>query len=764
MNSQQKRVKWSRGETASALEERTDTGITQVSVKLMSNAQPDVYGNISRRKALKFLPSGVWVHEDHGVIRGDAFITSNAFMPAGGKGFIFSIDANTFVIFFMPYSTTSRTVYGKVIENGECTREVSFDYSIPITDPDRYQFAQYGNFMVITSDDGVPMLLQCTDLTEWTFSCEQFNWDAPWVAPSGTQSIQIQSTDPLGENYVAGMEWNEDELGFESYTYTDNSVTPSITTIYSSVDTGLEVPSIVTPVPLFDLIPNGSVIQFPNMGCYFRLEGYFLQPVGTPVTHAKVIAFGSLLTPTASSDKTDTIIKVETGYQKLDVSSPTCITFSNQRLAMAGFSDFGNMGNVVASQIGRYNDFKNDYGLDNEPSLIQISSKFQEKINWLVDYNGLKAFGAVSEYNLSIKPDAAQLNSKNGSSSICEPLVFKSMCFYCDSSLKTIRAMQYEFQSNLFNSSSINLLTQLDMIDNPKLLSYEVDKTMTTGDYLYALQPVRIFNQEELSITDGTNHTAISCFMPGNQVNAWSRYEFPKMALDVSGHPRPDSIEIESVVSAVNYNDKTYFLIYCLYNIPTFGSSFIQGGCIGIATLEDEDLDLEVEKYDGTHYNTTSAYIGQKTIISTADEVVDCNVIMPSNKIAIFNAVTGVFIKNTYINTNGTLGSPITETTTPKIGYPIDARIVSHQIDINSTTKTSYKRISKALCSIRNTADGSFTINKKTGYFNLDTGIANFYNCTGNKKVVNYEIENVNGAKFTIESLTMNLEYGTLTS
>ena len=55
MQSQQKKVKWSRGETADALEERTDTGITQVSVSKLENIVADIYGNISRRPALKLV-------------------------------------------------------------------------------------------------------------------------------------------------------------------------------------------------------------------------------------------------------------------------------------------------------------------------------------------------------------------------------------------------------------------------------------------------------------------------------------------------------------------------------------------------------------------------------------------------------------------------------------------------------------------------------------------------------------------------------------
>ena len=42
MQSQQKKVKWSRGETADALEERTDTGITNVSVSRLENCTCDI--------------------------------------------------------------------------------------------------------------------------------------------------------------------------------------------------------------------------------------------------------------------------------------------------------------------------------------------------------------------------------------------------------------------------------------------------------------------------------------------------------------------------------------------------------------------------------------------------------------------------------------------------------------------------------------------------------------------------------------------------
>ena len=68
MQSQQKKVKWSRGETADALEERTDTVITQVSVSKMENIIADVYGNISRRPAFQMLPYAAGVEDTSTIV------------------------------------------------------------------------------------------------------------------------------------------------------------------------------------------------------------------------------------------------------------------------------------------------------------------------------------------------------------------------------------------------------------------------------------------------------------------------------------------------------------------------------------------------------------------------------------------------------------------------------------------------------------------------------------------------------------------------
>ena len=66
--------------------------------------------------------------------------------------------------------------------------------------------------------------------------------------------------------------------------------------------------------------------------------------------------------------------------------------------------------------------------------------------------------------------------------------------------------------------------------------------------------------------------------------------------------------------------------------------------------------------------------------------------------------------------------------------------------------------------SVRNTEPGAVTINNKTGYMNPAKDMINFYGVTGMKREIIYTITNNKGAKFTIESLTMNIEYGTLIS
>ena len=74
------------------------------------------------------------------------------------------------------------------------------------------------------------------------------------------------------------------------------------------------------------------------------------------------------------------------------------------------------------------------------------------------------------------------------------------------------------------------------------------------------------------------------------------------------------------------------------------------------------------------------------------------------------------------------------------------------------------KRIGKVQMSVHDTQAGAITINGKTGYMNPRTDHICFYGVTGMKDEIKYTITNNNGAMFHLESLLMNIEYGTLDS
>jgi hypothetical protein len=155
----------------------------------------------------------------------------------------------------------------------------------------------------------------------------------------------------------------------------------------------------------------------------------------------------------------------------------------------------------------------------------------------------------------------------------------------------------------------------------------------------------------------------------------------------------------------------------------------------------------------GTTY--TAAYDNTKNIYAKW-------VTMCSSTVSVFDGDT--YKWDDTLNEYGDLTQSISELTNPRIGFKIDATLESHPIDVGGKTYTDKKRIGKAVAVIRNTEPGTFTVCGRTGYTSPDKKTVCFYGCTGMKDQVRYTINNIQGAKFTIESLTMIIEYGTLES
>lgn len=888
MQSQQKKVKWSRGETADALEERTDTGITQVSVSKMENIIADIYGNISRRPALKIISNARGVQDTP--IAGES--VTGDFYPVTPYTFVFTINTNKYIIFICGESTMD----GFLIENEKFVRKVNIsglrDNHI------RYawgslgtgSFAQQNNYGILAGVYPETVIMRLTETNDIVI--ENYQFSAPWYAPEGTQTKTVSNDD------LAGLQFNADGLGFTAWAWTDDTGNSSP---YSIIDTGLNG----STTAIAEAIPVGSIVKFPNLGTYMRVEGYtqgghtiyfgdwtfdsvttegnisttgwccdativtaggrtlakavvraYYNGVrqGSKITVKKgrtfwvqstasltgykqltitgdafgvfsvswsdvtpgsldVKMFGALLTPVADGSAKDTVVTVEYGYTSLENFMPREFVFSGQRLFATKWQNYDAYnqtiteipGYVVGSQIAKYNDYKNDYNTQTEAVVIDISTAYQEKVNYIADYNGLKIFTTDSEYAYGQQGIVKQ--STNGSSTKCRPTVFGSTLLYVDKSERQIRALQYEFQTDIYQSNVINQMCQSDMIYNPVAMVSQYDKENHTGSFLYVVQ-----GAQQVDRATTTPAIAACNFVPGNQAEIWSRWGVP-MIKDYYNQN-----DIYSIVNGIVVNNKPWFVVMGKRSGRNGGGGGSQS--FSLAELDfDAMLDFEVtanptdayyaptqnnggfslQGWEGTDdsiiytkfngdlripavgdpvYNKYGAQIGTVAATDPYYFTITYHGITYEQEsgysiihydLTFGGATVSVFDGDQYMwdDTLGPFGEytkPLTDLTNPRVGFMINATLESHPIDVGGKTYTDKKRIGKAVAVIRNTEPGTFTVCGRTGYTSPDKKTVSFYGCTGMKDQVRYTINNIQGAKFTIESLTMIIEYGTLES
>lgn len=834
MQSQQKKVKWSRGETADALEERTDTGITQVSVSKMENIIADIYGNISRRPALKII-SSVQSATRLPVISGLS-ISSISYIRQP-QSFVFTIDANTYIIFIV--EPLEGAFGGLLIQNNKFVKKVTITNNTGWTLnsgtwEDQISAAQYNNFMVVSNIAVGDVIFRLTETND--IVVEKFQFSAPWYAPNGTQTRQISS------NEVTGLDFDAGSIG--NYTYTEAN---GETTVYSWISTGINHSAITGtwtgptttyyvngmhpsgwpeqsyateisttagslvlgsftmtngqtytsgqkvgsytehwPYPLVDMtwdlniniressaiingmgslqidvsnnlniplpdivkyIPVGSIVQFPNNGSYMRVEGF-----DSDGTHLRM--YGALLVPIVDDSAHDSIVKVETGYVSLQTYTPTQFMFSNQRLYAAGFYNPDGTpkqvpGYAVGSQIARYNDFKNDYNTQNEALTIDINTPYQEQIVSMADYNGLKLFTDSAEYSYNQQSGIIK-QSNNGSLATCKPLVFGSVCLYADKSGSQIRAMQYELQTDLFNSSSINQMCKEDLIFNTNTMAGQLDKEHYTGRFLYATQTGYTLESLGWGAPIAKHSLAVCNFVPGNQAQIWARWTGPE--INLNGNDR------HSIVGAIEVNNKVWFIMACDVAVESGINKFNFVGYtlaeLDYESIMDAEATATAEDTQFKMLPSITYEIGGTTYTDTLT--------MPGATVSVFDG--DQYMWDDTLDENGNYTKPLTDLTNPRVGFMINAELVSHPIDVGGKTYTDKKRIGKAVAVIRDTDAGAFTVCDKTGYTSPDKKTVSFYGCTGMKDQVRYTIKNIKGAKFSIESLTMIIEYGTLES
>lgn len=818
MQSQQKRVKWSRGETAEALEERTDTGITQASVEFMENCIPDIYGNISRRPALKPIPYANTFFGATGVTKFGFTLTNLT------KIIPFYITENDYILIGFHDSAAAEFIR---IKDNICVYKLQYSATTLGSMGKIYSFAQQNNYLLVAGQwRTVKITIGLDNNSSYLFTpnVEFWEYTAGWYAPNGTQTKQVDSstvanlnftsnsiknyvfTNPDGQTIVyssiktgislVGLSdvWSGTTTTFYVHidhshgmgghlyvntvssgakasftmtngtTYNNNQVllnfnfTSAVTTFKGKIKLGISytqayfyftdiIPTtydgrsynvssyFTTSVPeLENYIDIGSIVQFPNNGAYMRVEGY--DSDGTDL-----IMYGALMTPVADNNASDTSVNVEYGYISLTPKTfasgagnnnifphPQQLCFHDQRLWAGQWKNYNtdtllyeDYAMVFGSQIARYNDFKNDYNQENEPITLDILTQYKEKIVHLVDYNGLKIFTDSFEY--AYTDGGVVKQSANGALASCTPIVFESLCLYIDSTGNQVRAMQYEFQSNIFNSSCINQVAPHDLIWYPVgMASYE-DKVNSTGKYLF------IANTKSGTTPD----LAVCNFVPSNQANIWSRWSIPRLY---------DTAETtyDGLFNVIDLKGKILFML----------KAYSNNGFVVIPSMLDFDGTADLE---GVVESNGEFNIAKKTTYRLT---------LRNTPVAVYS--NGVYQFSTTTNSTGYITDDLSGLTNITAGLIINSKIVSHPIDVGGKTKSVKKRIGKAQMSVHDTEAGAITINDKTGYMNPAQDHICFYGVSGMKDEIKYTITNKNGAMFHLESLLMNIEYGTLDS
>ena len=656
---------------------------------------------------------------------------------AGAMGFQYNDDLKVYPFYI---SENDYILCGFSVETAEFIRikdkkivaYYNLDYPLGFGFSNVVSFAQQNNYAIVGTE-GTTWILKMAlsaDGVNFTPDVKKWNFTAGWYAPFGT------TTATVGTAEVPGLNFNSDGTGFHPYIETalDGS-----STVYSYVLTGLSVSDTTNVNKLKAAIPRGSIITFANNGAYFRVENY------TDMS-GNLAAYGSLLTPVADATAQDSKVSVEKGYISLQPSitsvpeysfpRPTVFAFSDQRLWTGGWHIDSDVkySLVIGSQIARYTDLKNDYNQANEPITLDIFTKYKEQVLHLIDYNGLKIFTNSHEY--AYQNGGAVIQSANGSLASCEPIVFESLCLYVDSTGNQVRAMQYEFQTSVYESSCINQVAPHDLVWYPISMAQYEDKVNSTGKYLFVTN------------TTSTDHPklAVCNFVPANQANIWSRWSTQNINIGDK--------EIPMIYNVVNMKAEPIFLV-TTREYTTEDSTiktFLKPAFLDFSGLADIMGSVENNKLSLGSYDYIDEYGNMQTDYMTLTGVT-VNVY-----------ANGVFQWQDTLTSTGELTKDTSALTNVSVGLPINSVLRSHPIDVGGKTKSVMKRIGKAQMSVHGTDADTISINGKTGYMNPRIDHICFYGVTGMKDEIKYIITNKNGAMFHLESLLMNIEYGTLDS
>lgn len=195
----------------------------------------------------------------------------------------------------------------------------------------------------------------------------------------------------------------------------------------------------------------------------------------------------------------------------------TCL-FAQQRLWFGGSKD--KPATVWASRLGDYFNFKNSGNYDNDS--IDADLLTNDPIVNMVDNRGLHIFTTGQEMTVSensFTPDtfSVTVNTRNGSYSRVNPIVFGGVVGFIEKNGKSLLSYVYDYNQASYMTDNISLFSNL--IKKPVSMSAEVNSEKDKGDFLF------------LALEDGS--MLVMCVSLSEDIKSISRVETDGKITDV---------------------------------------------------------------------------------------------------------------------------------------------------------------------------------------------------------------------------------------
>lgn len=196
----------------------------------------------------------------------------------------------------------------------------------------------------------------------------------------------------------------------------------------------------------------------------------------------------------------------------------TCL-FAQQRLWFGGSKD--KPATVWASRLGDYFNFKNSGNYDNDS--IDVDLLTNDPIVNMIDNRGLHIFTTGQEMTVSensFTPDTFSVvtNTRNGSYSLINPVVFGGIVGFVEKNGTSLLSYVYDYNQASYMTDNISLFSNL--IKKPVAMSAEVNSEKDRGDFLFIV------------LDDGT--MLVMCVSLSEDIKSISKFETDGKIVDVT--------------------------------------------------------------------------------------------------------------------------------------------------------------------------------------------------------------------------------------